>query len=56
MQIAPTASGARNHSQCDSMLIGDGAAANTYPYIQVGARVSGWSLSTRLLQCIPACG
>lgn len=35
LQVAPTASGARNYSQCDSMLIGDGAAANTYPYIQV---------------------
>ena len=27
--------GARNFSQCDSMLIGDKAGANTYPYIQV---------------------
>merc|ERR1719305_1083420 len=27
--------GSRNHSQCDSMLIGDQAHANTYPYIQV---------------------
>ena len=35
MQIQPTAIGARNHSQCDSMLIGDTAQANTYPYIQV---------------------
>ncbi|CAN1317550.1 UPF0051 protein ABCI8, chloroplastic [Linum perenne] len=29
------AENARNSSQCDSMLIGDTAAANTYPYIQV---------------------
>ena len=35
IQVAPSAEGARNYSQCDSMLIGDGAAANTYPYIQV---------------------
>ncbi|CAG9460129.1 unnamed protein product [Pedinophyceae sp. YPF-701] len=35
VQVAPTASGARNFSQCDSMLIGDTAGANTYPYIQV---------------------
>jgi SUF system FeS cluster assembly, SufBD len=35
VQVAPSAEGARNYSQCDSMLIGDGAAANTYPYIQV---------------------
>ena len=33
VQIGPKASGARNYSQCDSMLIGDQAAANTYPYI-----------------------
>lgn len=35
LQVQPTAAGARNYSQCDSMLIGDTAAANTYPYIQV---------------------
>eukprot|EP00245_Coleochaete_scutata_P004209 TRINITY_DN16493_c0_g2_i1.p1 TRINITY_DN16493_c0_g2~~TRINITY_DN16493_c0_g2_i1.p1 ORF type:complete len:557 (-),score=132.56 TRINITY_DN16493_c0_g2_i1:966-2636(-) len=35
VQVNPTAHGARNYSQCDSMLIGDQAAANTYPYIQV---------------------
>ncbi|AED95095.1 Stabilizer of iron transporter SufD superfamily protein [Arabidopsis thaliana] len=29
------AENARNTSTCDSMLIGDNAAANTYPYIQV---------------------
>ena len=34
LQVQPTASGARNYSQCDSMLIGDRAGANTYPYIQ----------------------
>lgn len=42
VKIGPQAEGARNYSQCDSMLIGDGAAANTFPYIQVqnpGARV-----------------
>ncbi|CAI5472326.1 unnamed protein product [Closterium sp. Yama58-4] len=35
VQVQPTAHGARNYSQCDSMLIGDNAGANTYPYIQV---------------------
>lgn len=35
VQVQPSAKGARNYSQCDSMLIGDRAAANTYPYIQV---------------------
>lgn len=31
----PSAANARNYSQCDSMLIGDRAQANTFPYIQV---------------------
>eukprot|EP01026_Neomeris_dumetosa_P051271 TRINITY_DN4508_c0_g1_i12.p1 TRINITY_DN4508_c0_g1~~TRINITY_DN4508_c0_g1_i12.p1 ORF type:complete len:528 (-),score=73.20 TRINITY_DN4508_c0_g1_i12:372-1955(-) len=35
VQIQPSAENARNYSQCDSMLIGDQAGANTYPYIQV---------------------
>ena len=35
VQVQPTATGARNYSQCDSMLIGDRAGANTYPYIAV---------------------
>jgi Fe-S cluster assembly protein SufB len=34
VQIGPKAVGAKNYSQCDSMLIGDQAAANTYPYIR----------------------
>ena len=32
--IVQASRGARNYSQCDSMLIGDQAAANTYPYIR----------------------
>jgi Fe-S cluster assembly protein SufB len=42
VKIGPKAEGARNYSQCDSMLIGDNAEANTFPYIDVqnhGARV-----------------
>ena len=35
VKIGPNANGARNYSQCDSMLIGDRAQANTFPYIQV---------------------
>ncbi len=35
VKMNPKADGARNYSQCDSMLIGDRAEANTYPYIQV---------------------
>ncbi|KAL0442923.1 UNVERIFIED_CONTAM: hypothetical protein Slati_2015000 [Sesamum latifolium] len=34
VQVMSNADNARNSSQCDSMLIGDKAAANTYPYIQ----------------------
>jgi len=35
VKIGNKATGARNYSQCDSMLIGDNAEANTFPYIQV---------------------
>lgn len=35
VRVAPTADGARNYSQCDSMLIGDQCGAHTFPYIQV---------------------
>ncbi len=34
VQIGPNAKGSRNYSQCDSMLIGDNASANTFPYIR----------------------
>ena len=33
VRVAPTAAGARNFSQCDSMLIGNQCSANTFPYI-----------------------
>jgi Fe-S cluster assembly protein SufB len=35
VKIGPRADGARNYSQCDSMLIGAKCGANTFPYIQV---------------------
>lgn len=35
VKIMPSASGARNYSQCDSMLVGDQCSAHTYPYIEV---------------------
>ncbi|CAH9117359.1 unnamed protein product [Cuscuta epithymum] len=34
VQVMSSADNARNSSQCDSMLIGNSAGANTYPYIQ----------------------
>ena len=35
VRIAASAENARNHSQCDSMLVGDKSFANTFPYIEV---------------------
>jgi Fe-S cluster assembly protein SufB len=35
VKIMPGAHGARNYSQCDSMLVGDKCSANTFPYIDV---------------------
>ncbi|KTD03814.1 cysteine desulfurase [Legionella geestiana] len=34
VRIAPTAVGARNFSQCDSLLMGSQCSAHTYPYIE----------------------
>lgn len=35
VKMGSKADGSRNYSQCDSMLIGSDAEANTFPYIQV---------------------
>ena len=35
VRMAQRAENARNHTQCDSLLIGDRCAAHTYPYIEV---------------------
>ena len=35
VKIMPQAENARNHTQCDSLLIGGSCTANTYPVIQV---------------------
>jgi Fe-S cluster assembly protein SufB len=35
VKIMPSAEGARNYSQCDSMLVGDQCSASTFPYIEV---------------------
>ena len=34
VRMNPGAVGARNHTQCDSLLIGDGCGAHTFPYIE----------------------
>ena len=35
VKILPKAEGARNYSQCDSMLMGDRCGAHTFPYLEV---------------------
>ena len=35
VKILPGATGARNHTQCDSLLLGDQCGAHTFPYIEV---------------------
>lgn len=35
VKIMPKAKGARNYSQCDSMLVGDQCSASTFPYLEV---------------------
>ena len=34
VRVGPTAVGARNYTQCDSLLIGDTCGAHTFPYIE----------------------
>jgi len=36
VQVLPKAEGARNYTQCDSMLVGNRCGAHTFPYIEVG--------------------
>jgi Fe-S cluster assembly protein SufB len=36
VKILPRAAGARNYTQCDSLLLGDRCGAHTFPYIEVG--------------------
>jgi Fe-S cluster assembly protein SufB len=35
VRIGPKAHGARNYSQCDSLLLGDECGAHTFPYLEV---------------------
>jgi Fe-S cluster assembly protein SufB len=35
VKVLPSAAGARNHTQCDSLLIGDRCGAHTFPYMEV---------------------
>ena len=40
VSIASSASGARNYTQCDSLLIGDQCGAHTVPYVEVHNRTA----------------
>jgi len=35
VRVAPKADGARNYSQCDSLLLGDKCGAHTFPYMDI---------------------
>jgi Fe-S cluster assembly protein SufB len=35
VKILPAAEGARNHTQCDSLLMGDKCGAHTFPYMEI---------------------
>ncbi len=40
VKVLPKADGARNYTQCDSMLVGNRCGAHTFPYIEVGNKNS----------------
>jgi Fe-S cluster assembly protein SufB len=51
VKVMPKAEGARNYTQCDSMLIGGTSQANTFPYIEVmnnTARVEHEATTSRI--------
>jgi Fe-S cluster assembly protein SufB len=51
VKVLPGAAGARNYTQCDSMLIGSKSSANTFPYIEVmnnTARVEHEATTSRI--------
>ena len=51
VKVGPKAAGARNYSQCDSMLIGSKCSANTFPYIDVqnaGAKVEHEATTSKI--------
>lgn len=40
VKVSPKATGSRNYTQCDSMLVGNECSANTFPYIEAGNHTS----------------
>ena len=53
VRILPKAAGARNHTQCDSLLIGDQCGAHTVPYIEcrnAGAKVEHEATTSKIAE------
>jgi Fe-S cluster assembly protein SufB len=53
VRILPRAAGARNHTQCDSLLIGDRCGAHTVPYIEsrnASAKVEHEATTSRIAE------
>ena len=53
VRILPRATGARNHTQCDSLLIGDLCGAHTVPYIECrnpGAKVEHEATTSKIAE------
>ena len=51
VRVMPQAQGARNHTQCDSLLIGKECGAHTFPYMEVrnpGARVEHEATTSKI--------
>ena len=51
VRVMPQAEGARNHTQCDSLLIGKECGAHTFPYMEVrnpGAKVEHEATTSRI--------
>ena len=40
VKVLPSAANARNHTQCDSLLLGDKCGAHTFPYMEVRNRTA----------------
>lgn len=53
VKILPKAEGARNHTQCDSLLIGDRCGAHTVPYVECrnsGARLEHEATTSKIAE------
>jgi len=51
VRVMPRAEGARNYTQCDSLLLGDRCGAHTFPYIEArnpGARIEHEASTSRI--------